>query len=120
MNELIYLPCYPGPFFFGGSGSVTTAGSSIVSATNSGGLVLITTTNPHGMTGSGADITVSGTGLYNGHWSVTVVDATSFTLDASTYSAATTGGSWHPYTDPLDPRLDFSDADNSMYDLLEL
>lgn len=71
--------------------------SNIASSTNAGGLVKITTSGAHGLaTGEQAMISGHDNGCtdpspavcppVNGTWQVTVVDATSFTLNTSTWS----------------------------------
>jgi len=70
----------------------------ITNATNSGGLIQLTISGPHGLA-TGACVIVTGVGgvtAANGTWFITVVDSTSFTLDGSTFAGTyTSGGSYH-------------------------
>lgn len=66
----------------------------ISNATDSGGLIRLTISGPHGLT-TGACIIVTGVGgvtAANATWFITVVDSTSFTLDGSAFAGAYTSG----------------------------
>lgn len=83
----------------GGTGSFAKRHSGSVSnATDSGGLIKITTSAAHGLS-SGAVVTlasVGGVSGANGTFKITVVDSTSYTLDGSTFSGSyTSGGTWY-------------------------
>jgi subtilisin family serine protease len=75
---------------------------NIASSTNAGGLVKITTSAAHGFV-TGDQVMISGHSngcsgtcpAVNGTWTITVVDATSFTLNASTYSGFAGGATGH-------------------------
>jgi len=75
------------------NGSSYTAYPAVSTATNSGGLVLITTGSAHGLS-SGNVVSISGDSVpaVNGTWGITVVTATQFTLNGSSYSTSGTGG----------------------------
>lgn len=67
---------------------------TISTVTNSGGLLKVTTTTSHGLITDMA-VTVAGVATAtsaNANWHITVIDATSFTLQGSTYSVDGSGG----------------------------
>lgn len=67
---------------------------TISTVTNSGGLLKVTTTTSHGLI-TGMAVTVAGVATAtsaNANWHITVIDATSFTLQGSTYSVDGSGG----------------------------
>ena len=67
---------------------------TVSTVTNSAGLQKVTTTAAHGLKTDMA-VTVAGVATAttaNGNWHVTVIDATSFTLQGSTYSVDGSGG----------------------------
>lgn len=67
---------------------------TISTVTNSGGLLKVTTTTGHGLVTDMA-VTVAGVATAtsaNANWHITVIDATSFTLQGSTYSVDGYGG----------------------------
>lgn len=76
--------------------TLTLASKAVTGAVASGGLVKITSA-AHGLsTGKRVVVaSVGGTVEANGRWTVTVVDANSFTLDGSVFANAyTSGGTW--------------------------
>ena len=76
-------------------GGDVLGGHDILTGTDSGGQVLITTAQPHGLAAL-QDITISGASVagYNGAQTVgSVISATSF-LIAELYTEDSTGGRW--------------------------
>lgn len=72
----------------------TVAGTSITNAQNNGGLIKITTSTNHGLTTDDAVFIqdVLGTTEANGAWYVTVLTATTFNLQGSTFANAYVSG----------------------------
>lgn len=77
--------------------AITTSGNVSGAANNGAGLIRITTDAAHTMQ-TGVSVTIAsvgGTTEANGTWTVTVIDATNFDLQGSSFANAyTSGGTW--------------------------
>lgn len=78
-------------FFFASGGR----SGSITDVTYSGILTaaVVTTAAEHGLS-TGARVSLAGTSHFNGTWTITVIDSTSFSLDGSTDAGDSSGGNW--------------------------
>lgn len=82
-----HVTCGVGTFTFTGKSATLTFSDVSVA-------VLVTTKYPHGLS-TGATVRISGTGLYDGDYVVTVTGATTFRLNESTYaSSLSNAGKW--------------------------
>lgn len=82
--------------YLGGGGTYTFEAEShyVANTANSAGLIKITTTDNHNLITNDYvwNQGIGGTTEANGGWQVTVIDATNFTLNGSTFTNAFTGG----------------------------
>lgn len=101
-SQILSLNTNASPFLESYATTPNTQSMPITDATNATPIV-ITSAN-HGLT-TGAVVSISGVGgnaAANGIFTVTVVDANTFSLDGSTGSGAyTSGGAWSAYSVPL-------------------